>query len=181
MKKKFRWPVIVLAHILIAAAAVSILAVCILPSMREEIMTGEKKEQYEDSLEFSSRMNELTSKVVFGVGARNILEVDGEYNPDTLVDLVEYDQNGTISGENKNGLAIRLGDLVHFTGGDESEEDYKEHEIIVCKKKDGTYEYFYYPEFEAKLFSESFKIIWNSETSSRADGSELADRIFYIC
>ena len=106
MKKKFRWPIIFLEHILITVAVVSILAVCILPSMREEIVTGEKKEQYEESIDFSSYMNGMTNTVIFGISARNILETDGEYNPDILVDLVEYEETNTISGKNENGLAI---------------------------------------------------------------------------
>lgn len=134
----------------VSAIVVSLSAVLILGNQGEGIVNSDKllgfqEGVYEESAAFEKRMREVSYDVVAGIVSKRSLEIaDGNYDPDRLVDIMEYYKNGKISGENVSGLSYKLGELVEW--GKKSYSDTLD--IVVCKKRDGAYYYYYLDEFE---------------------------------
>lgn len=113
-----------------------------------EIMTL-ANHSYEESEDFRTAVGSAMDEVFRKFRLEELFEMDGAYNPDKVIDVMEYYQSGRISGENTSGIAYALGDLVEwsedFSGG--SGNDYSTNEVIVCQKPDGDYYYYYLDEF----------------------------------
>ena len=61
-------------------------------------------ESYEDSAVFASRMQDVTYDVLDEITAKKRIETeDGKYEPDRLVDIMQYKEGQGISGENISG------------------------------------------------------------------------------
>ena len=106
-------------------------------------------ESFADSTEFSELVELSMFDVMGQIRLENLLETDGAHNPDKLVDIMEYFQNGTISGENRSGVAYTLEEMESW--GEEAamtgDGIYDDNAVIVCEKPDGTYHYYYLDEF----------------------------------
>lgn len=113
-----------------------------------EIMTM-VSQPFEESVDFKSAVNESMSQVFKMFRLKNLFEMDGAYNPEKPVDVMEYYRDGRADGEYSLGLAYTLGDLVEW-GEDfssDGSDDYAENEVIVCRRTDGGYYYYYLGEF----------------------------------
>ena len=99
--------------------------------------------------------------VLNGVQIKEQLETDGKYNPDQLVDVMEYYDSQTITGKNESGLAYTVEELGTWSQKDGNREL---EEIVVCKKTDNTYHYYYMNEFEALLENGSLKLEMDDES-----------------
>lgn len=109
------------------------------------------------------------------------METDGKYNPDKLVDIMKYAEKGEITGENISGLAYPIRDIVEWakqetenTGYDMSNvHDWYEmfgepmDNIIVCKKIDGTYYYYWLDEFKKRLSDDTLSLEVSSDERER--------------
>ena len=81
----------------------------------------------------------------------------GNLTLNKIIDIKEYYEKMTVSGENRSGLAYTLGDIlawyeesvsVYYSEGDAISD---EERVIVCEKTDGTYYYYSYAEFQARV------------------------------
>ncbi len=190
--KPVRWTLIILEHVLFVAAAVCFLWETSHPSLMREAMYGGAAKEYEDTNSFRDWLMYLNSDVMNGIRVQNLFESDGVYCPDKIIDIQEYNQSSLqdmrFQNENVHGLAYRLGDLVDW-GGDWSfsgEDIFYNKEgmtdkIIVCRRSDKTFHYYYYSEFK-KLISEGELrfVIANDESGISEDDilSELHDGNF---
>ena len=133
-------------------------------------------EPYEESSGFNTSVESLVITIFEKVKLTDFFETDGAYNPDKVIDIVEYGENGTASGENTSGLAYRLEDLVNWSkevtesgGSGYYEYDsgtyltdtlYEENGVVVCQKQDGSYDYYYMDDFikrfDTGLFTAEF-------------------------
>lgn len=158
-KKWYRKPVI--KGILVLAAQISavglVISLVLLLCISSIVLSGsifETTEQhYEDTSRFAEQLGETSNSVLNYLDRRNQFETEGQYDPDKIVDIVAYANDAIISGVNESGLAYRLGDLVEW-GRQYSMGDYNGYEargIVVCKKSDGTYGYYYQEEFRQKV------------------------------
>ncbi len=135
---------IIIAHVMAAAMTASFLWILSYPVLREELFEGNPAKKYEDSRNFIDQMLYYSGQAVAGVKSSREFESDGRYDPDKIVDIENYNDTGTFTGDSESGLAYHLGELLEWneyrmnnaagSGDAEDRED-----IIVCKKMDDTY------------------------------------------
>ena len=127
---------VVMEHILAVVMVVSFLWMLSYPALREEIFEGEPARRYEDSRGFATLVESRSTQALEGISASEFFGADGALDEDKIVDVDEWYVNGTDPGENKSGLAYRLGDLVDWSGEVSAREGSygEEHNIIVCER-----------------------------------------------
>ncbi len=106
---------------------------------------------FPDSDDFNALVENSMMEVMEQLRLENLFETDGSYNPDKLVDIMEYCRSGTISGENMSGIAYTLEELENW-GEDYSQgegDNYDSNGVIVCERTDGSYYYYYLSDFLA--------------------------------
>lgn len=106
---------------------------------------------FQDSDDFNALVENSMMEVMEQLRLENLFETDGSYNPDKLVDIMEYCRSGTISGENMSGIAYTLEELENW-GEDYSQgegDNYDSNGVIVCERPDGSYYYYYLSDFLA--------------------------------
>lgn len=181
MKKWYRsaWMKAVLAGIAVLSAVVmSLSVVLILGNAGEGIgdpgnLLGFQADTYEESSAFENRMRDVSFSVMEGISARQTLETaDGEYDPDRLVDIMEYYENNKISGDNKSGISYKLGELVEW-----GNQDFEHEDIVVCKKPDGTYFYYYLEEFKELLEKGALRINAPFEEEATHGNEEFVESV----
>lgn len=157
-KTKLAKAILVLLSILCSVTmVVSVLWFVSYPVLREELLNGKPAGAYEDTLSFGTKLQEYNYQVTYGLSQNSIFETEGKFNPNKIIDIKEYYEKMTVSGENRSGLAYTLGDILAWYEEDVSvyysEEDAisEEERVIVCEKTDGTYYYYSYAEFQARV------------------------------
>ena len=172
MKNWYKKPVtkgilLLLAHI---TAVTAVLCTVVIMFFSGGIWTGQFLEtsgkSYEESKSFKNMVYNATWQVMEGIAMKNNFESDGKYNPDKLVDVVELAKNGEISGENINGLAYELEDLVKWSNEYiEDGADYDETNVVVCERADGKYHYYYMDEFQSLIQEQKLRLEIPNQTS----------------
>lgn len=157
-KAKLAKAILVLLSILCSVTmVVSVLWFVSYPVLREELLNGKPAGAYEDTLSFDTKLQEYNYQVTYGLSQNSIFETEGKFNPNKIIDIKEYYEKMTVSGENRSGLAYTLGDIlawyeesvsVYYSEGDAISD---EERVIVCEKTDGTYYYYSYAEFQARV------------------------------
>ena len=157
-KTKLAKAILVLLSILCSVTmVVSVLWFVSYPVLREELLNGKPAGAYEDTLSFDTKLQEYNYQVTYGLSQNSIFETEGKFNPNKIIDIKEYYEKMTVSGENRIGLAYTLGYILAWYEEDVSvyysEEDAisEEERVIVCEKTDGTYYYYSYAEFQARV------------------------------
>ncbi|MCI8638779.1 MAG: HAMP domain-containing histidine kinase [Coprococcus sp.] len=113
----------------------------------KDILSRNKEERYEDTAAFEEQLRSIAGEIVWMVPQWEAYKTEGAYDEEKLVDILEYQEKRTISGENQSGLAYKLGDLVKwYNEGFDSYENESDR-VIVCKRPDNMYQYFYTHEF----------------------------------
>ena len=157
-KTKLAKAILVLLSILCSVTmVVSVLWFVSYPVLREELLNGKPAGAYEDTLSFDTKLQEYNYQVIYGLSRNSIFETEGKFNPNKIIDIKEYYDKVTVSGENRSGLAYTLGDILAWY--EESVSVYysvedavsDEERVIVCEKTDGTYYYYSYAEFQARV------------------------------
>lgn len=166
MKKWYKKPITkaILVFVAIVTAILLGISVILLASLNGVVydakLRAEKK--YENANSFEQTMYQTATYVAERIHIQDEFETDGKYNPDKIVDIIEYAKSRTISGENTSGVAYKLGELAAWGQAKEtSSEDADDYRIIVCKKKDGKYYYYYYNEFQNLINDAKLKVILN--------------------
>ena len=134
----------------------------------EEIMTL-VNQTYEESGDFQTSVANAMSEVFRKFRLEDFFEMDGAYNPEKVIDVMEYYQSSRAEGDNPSGVAYTLGDLVEW-GEDFSEgsdDNYSDNEVVVCQKPDGDYYYYYLDEFLALFRSGGLVMEFNDEYMSQ--------------
>ena len=67
------------------------------------------REPYEESADFSAAVGNMTQDVLAQFRIRDIMETDGAYNPDKIIDVLEYHRPERISGVNASGIRLYAG------------------------------------------------------------------------
>lgn len=172
MKKWYKSPVvkgIMLAASIVSAivAAVSLVFVFSFSGMQ----SGDgglrfSGKDYQESEAMQDMIYEASMSILEELHYKNLFERDGKYDPEMIVDVIEYAEDGTISGENNSGLAYKLGELVKWGEKlNSGYEGYQERAIVVCQKPDGTY--YYYDMQEFKSLVENGELILELEYEGR--------------
>ena len=172
MKKWYKMPITkaVLVIVAIITAMITGVSAVILIGMQGDLFGTnlQQEKKYEDSESFESTMYQTASYIADQIRIRNEFELDGTYDPEKIVDIMEYAKSGTISGKNDSGIAYKLGDLVEWakvgqSGNTDEQSSYTDEQanIVVCKKKDGAYYYYYYDAFRNLIDEGKLQIIVN--------------------
>lgn len=179
---------IVLEHVLLAAAVVSYLWLTAYPVLWDEVMSGKMPRRYEDTSRFRGELLNTSIELLEGLRRRELFETDGVYDPDKLIDIQRYVEGMEDFEGDFNGLAYRLGDLSEWgeswikEGYDPySEQGQIEDNIIVCKKSDDTYHYYYYSEFRRMIDSGELRFVIVTDDSGISEEdilNELCDGSF---
>ncbi len=108
---------------------------------------------FEESEDFNFMVQGMMAEVMERIRLEKMFETDGAYNPDKLVDVMEYSKKGSISGENSSGVAYTLEELESWSEDYSSGEGtiYDDNSVIVCERADGSYYYYYLSDFLALL------------------------------
>lgn len=133
-----------------------------------EIMTL-VNQTYEESGDFQTSVANAMSEVFRKFRLEDFFEMDGAYNPEKVIDVMEYYQSSRAEGDNPSGVAYTLGDLVEW-GEDFSEgsdDNYSDNEVVVCQKPDGDYYYYCLDEFLALFRSGGLVMEFNDEYMSQ--------------
>lgn len=111
------------------------------------------REHYEDTNVFARRLGWDAQQILEYLDKKDQFETEGQYDPDKVVDILTYADGGGVSGVNESGLSYRLGDLVEWgrERGKGNYDGYEARGIVVCKKTDGTYAYYYREVFRQKV------------------------------
>ncbi len=158
-KKWYRKPIVKLGLVIAAQAAAVSLAISVIMflSVSSVVSSGNVfesvKDHYEDTSAFASKLGRDAQGVLEYLDTRDRFETEGQYDPDKIVDIFTYVDEGYVSGTNESGLAYRLGDLTEW--GRERAKGYQDgyvaRGIVVCKKTNGTFSYFYREDFRQKV------------------------------
>lgn len=172
MKKWYNSPaakgiMLVTAIVSAMVAAVSLVFVLSFSGMQAgNGSIGFSVKDYRESEDMQELMYDVSSSILEELHYKDLFERDGKYDPEMIVDVIEYVEEGTISGENNSGLAYKLGDLEKWGEKINAGYDgYKERAIVVCKKPDGTY--YYYDMDEFKSLIENGKLVLELEYEGR--------------
>lgn len=177
---------IILAHVLAVVIAVSFLWSMTYPAFVSEVFTGSGAIEYEDTDIFKNRLIDLNVEVMSGLRVQELLETNGTYDPQKIIDIQEYVQSyGTelrFPDENVHGLAYRLGDLIawgnNWDYNGEGLYDAKgglEDKIIVCRRPDKTFHYYYYSEFQDLVNSGELRFVIAMDESGISESDILAE------
>ena len=156
------------------------------PRAAANVLKGDNV-QYEDTQGFAETFMNQYADILAGLEAKEQFETDGEFDGDKIVDIQNVSNSQPIDGKNEHGLAYRLSDLIDWEekiyDGDINSDQYGssgENEILVCKKPDSTYEYYYFSDFKSKIDSGELKFINETEdNSSSSILQELQDGEYY--
>lgn len=177
---------IVLAHVLVVTIAAGFVWIMSYPMLRTEVLAGRAAEKYEDTVSFERDLRNVSSNVFEGIRSKKLLEVDGGYTLDRVVDIQEFYDNASISDEDINGLAYTLKDLkewgdawddswsVYGTDMSAGKEEFND-KIIVCKRSDSSYHYYYYSEFKKLIDSRELRFVIVNDESGVSEEDILAD------
>lgn len=158
---------IILMHLaLISAAAAGMFFISCFHGDIESMMSPKK---YVDTEAFAREVHMESWEILQGLTGKANLEKDGKLDTEKIVDLVEYGDVRSISGEDKSGLAYRLGDLQKW-GSEYKESGYYNDTIpyiVVCKKGNGSYDYYTSDEFAALVQSKKLQFVIDSTYESQ--------------
>lgn len=148
---------VVAEHIFVTLIVASVFCVFAYPAFAEEMFLGRGSNRYEDSYVFEESLQSYSTQAINGICLKELMETDGEYDPDKIIDIQEYWDSNTVSGKNTSGLAYHLSDLLEWDMDGAWYENEGDH-IIVCEREDGTYQYYKYAEFVSLIEDGKYKL-----------------------
>ena len=182
MKNWYKKPVtkgilLLLAHLTVVTAVLGmVIMLAFFGSRGSDSFLKSASKPYEESASFKNLVSSATWDVMEGIAMKNNFETDGKYNPEKLVDIINFAKNGVIDGENESGLAYTLEDLVNWSSEyTEEGASYDDNGVVVCEKPDGTYHYYYTGEFKSLIEDNKLRLEVEGITSESA-----GKRILYI-
>ena len=190
MKKWYRSRIVKAVLIAVSLLSVATLMTCTwwaasYSQIFKEVLNGSGNKAYEESEEFEWQVYIDSMDIVQWISNRELFLTDGKENLDKIVDIQEFYDSTTISGEDKSGFAYRLGDLIdwyHQMDGDEyylydtENVEKATGAPIVCKRSDGTYHYYGSAEFKKLIKSGELQFVSASDGSG-ITSAEILDEL----
>lgn len=174
------------SQVLAVVLVISMVWIISCPRAATNVLKGDN-EKYEDTQGFAETFINQYADILDGLEAKEQFETDGEFDGDKIVDIQNVSNSMPIDDKNEHGLAYKLSDLIEWAeklyDGEIGSDQYgspSEDEILVCKRPDSTYEYYYFSDFKSKIDSGELKFIDESEDNSSSDIlQELQDGEYY--
>ncbi len=153
-----KWSLIVFINLLVLAISFNVLFLYKCPQFVNTVTSRtDVGRTYEESTAFQDLFHYAIRNVMETIQSRYNFETEGTYNPNKLVDVLEYVQDGEILGVNKNGLAYTITEMNNW-GEMYSDADLRGDTVIVCQKPDNTYYYYYLNEFQEQFRLGKFRL-----------------------
>ena len=158
MKKWYQSTVlrVVLLFVTIAATTAGFISFTIIANCAGDFSIqdffSKEERAYEETEGFEALLHQAVTNTLYQQSVKENFETDGKYDPDKLVDIMSYAEDRQITGKNESGLAYKVSDLLSWydaTNGDFY--NFRNNNIIVCQRPDGTYYYYYTGEFQKLL------------------------------
>ena len=149
---------VVMAHFMIVVMTASFLWIMAYPTLREELFEGKRAGEYSETRSFSEQMLAYSTQAVSGIGAEELFETEGNYNPDKQVDIQAFYETGKIKEDSPGNFSYRLGDLIEWDQENNNENEI-EGKIVVCKRPDETFQYYSTSEFFELINSKELQFI----------------------
>ena len=86
--------ILIFLSVLSAITALLSLVIISTYSVSVKEIWNKKPTEYTDSKEFENQMCRATMDVLGQISYEDIFETDGKYNPDKLIDIMQYGYNG---------------------------------------------------------------------------------------
>lgn len=171
-----KWVLIGMSHVFAVILIISLVWVMNCPEALEKMLQS-KTINYEETNTISQQMLTDSMNVLEYIRAKNRFETDGTYDGEKIVDIIELTSgDGMTEGESGSGLAYRLDDLVNWEEAFNADRidssnngGFMKDPIVVCEKKDHTYEYYYFSEFKEKIDDGEFRFIMETEDMTAFD------------
>lgn len=142
---------VVLAYLCVIVLAICGVAAITSPGLSYFRTVSEKRElKYEESAAFGGDVTSDAHDVLAYLIQKNNFETEGNYNPDKIVDIKDYLENGRVSGTDISGISFTINELIKV-GEQLDESNGDGPHVIVCQKEDGTYDYYMAEAFEAMV------------------------------
>lgn len=153
---------LLIQHVLVVLTAVSIMWLVAYPGLVQDIVSGGSTDGYAQSEGFGQQVFYDSQSILQALSCRQDLETDGQPDQNKLVDIEALNETGRITGTNDSGLAYTVQNLTDWdkklnngtlassdsrSGSSGADPD----SVIVCRKPDGTYEYYYYKDFKDRI------------------------------
>lgn len=175
---------ITVEHLLVLLVALCLIWMLSYPAVSSELIFGNVSNDYEDSVVFSDQVELLSQHIMEAVSSQKMLDANGEYDPDKVVDVVDYVSGDRGTYEGDTSLSYRLEDLVEWgryrnEGQNSSDETAN---IIVCKRQDGSYHYYDFAKFRTLVEQGQLKFVMagsSQEMTTEDILSQLQDRSYY--
>ncbi len=122
---------------------------CLLRTLNPPDIRRILTQEYEDSEDFNMLVEDSVYEAMNRIRLEQMFETDGAYNPDKIVDIMDYSRNWVITGNNHSGVAYTLDELKDWSEDFYAGEGqlYDENSVIVCEQPDGSYYYYYLDDF----------------------------------
>lgn len=155
-------------------AAVS-LAGTVNPSDIRTLLTQE----YEDSEDFNMAVEDSVYEIMNRIRLEQMFETDGAYNPDKLVDIMDYSRDWLITGANHSGVAYTLDELRDWSEDFYTGEGqlYDENSVIVCEQPDGSYYYYYLEDFISLFDRDELRIEFDDSGDYQMTQDEYLEQL----
>ena len=171
-------------HLLVLAMVLCLTWMFSYPAVSSELFYGNVANDYEDTTVFAEQVELLSQHILGAVSSQKLLDSNGEYDPDKVVDVVDYVSGDRGEYPDDTSLSYRMEDLVEW-GRYRNEEQGSSDEmanIIVCKRQDGSYHYYEFAEFRSLVEQGQLKFVMagsSQELTTEEILSQLQDRSYY--
>lgn len=137
---------------------------------------SKEKLEYEETDSFEDILHQASAATLYQQSVKEKFETDGKYDPNKLVDIMTYAKDSQITGKNESGIAYKVSDLLSWYSATNGEfYNYRNNNIIVCQRPDGTYYYYYTGEFQNLLEEGELSLELDEDYSVRAFLEELSN------
>lgn len=142
---------------------------------------GMTDQSFEDSDDFNAMVENSMMEVMNQLRLEALFETDGAYNPNKVIDIMEYGKQGSggVSGENVSGIAYTLEELESWSEDYANGEGdiYDENGVIVCERPDGSYYYYYLSDFQTLV--ETGQLVFKTEDTDQGTILDLLEEGAY--
>lgn len=160
---------IALEHILLTVTLIC--AIFLVDQYNRGNLPADVKEKlYAETEGFAQQIHGMSADILYGIQCQQWTKTKNEDGSPRLLDLKEVYEEQEYSYKNSSGLAYRIDQLADWAASYRMESSsYEGSNILVCKKVDGTYHYYYAQEFLNLINDNSLKFVVDQSFGAESD------------
>ncbi len=181
---------IIFMHVMAVLLVISMLWILACPGAAEGALENREIE-FEESKALEDLICRDSWNIIRGLQAEKELEAEGAFDENRIVDIEAFCNDGTMEKQGADGedeqsrLAYTLGDLRKwqqaYTEGNIRDSYSAEpgDEIIVCRKPDKSYEYYYYSDFKRRVEEGELLFVTEDDVTQQSILEDMRQGAFY--